>query len=229
MTKEAKQFIAGILSATTILTMSGCAKTVECNVEGKHSHTYVTEEGYEKEVESEKEKLGSFYRTDEYQELTNQEAKELKKATKAKLIRINDNIDKLLELESSLYDYIQYEYSETEMKTYYEIDGNGNGKTSYRFVTEYHYTNDSERFGLTGDTRVVTHMFIGYKITNDNGKITIVKSEPMKSIEELVEAGYTHVKYGKIYYGLNRDTNGFIEYEDEMGQDKVSDLVLKKQ
>lgn len=229
MTKEAKQFLAGILSATTLFTMSSCAKTVACDVEGKHSHTYVTEEGYEKEIESEKEKVGSFYRTDEHQELSKEEEKELKKANKSKLIRIDDNIDKLLELESSLYDYMQYEYATTEMETYYEIDGNGDSKTSYRFVTEYHYTNDNERFGLTGDTRVVTHMFIGYKLVKNNmGKITVVKSEPMKSIEELVDAGYTHVKYGKIYYGLNRDTNGFIQYEDEMGPDKVASLTLTK-
>lgn len=29
---------------------------------------------------------------------------------------------------------MQYEYSTTEMKMYYEIDGNGDGKNSYRFV-----------------------------------------------------------------------------------------------
>lgn len=229
MTKEAKQFLAGILSATTLFTMSSCAKTVQCDVEGKHSHTYVTEDGYEKEVESEKEKIGTFYRTKEYKEITDQEGKELKKSNKSKLIRIDDNIEKLSELESSVYDYMQYKYSETVMQYYYEIDGNGKGKTSYRYVTEYHYTNDSEHFGLTGDTRVVTHMFIGYKVTtNEQGKVTIIKSEPMKSIEELIDAGYTHVKYGKIYYGLNKDTNELIEYEDEIGPDKVSELVLKR-
>ena len=229
MTKEAKQFLAGILSAATVFTTSACAKIVQCDIEGKHSHTYVTEDGYEKEVESEKEKIGSFYRTEEYKEITVQEGKELKKASKSKLIRIDDNIEKLLELESSLYDYMQYRYSETVMKSYYEIGGNGKGKISYRYVTEYHYTNDSERSGLTGDTRVVTHMFIGYKVTtNEQGKVTIIESEPMKSIEELIDAGYTHVKYGKIYYGLNKDTNELIEYEDEMGPDKVAGLVLKK-
>ena len=224
MTKEAKQFLAGILSATTILTMSGCAKTVECNVEGKHSHTYVTEEGYEKEVESEKEKLGSFYRTDEYQELTDEEEQELKKVNKSKLLRIDDNMDELLDLESSLYDYIQYEYKYRKRRT--------------RFVgpiimsttrTRTAYTNDKDHSGLTGNERTVTHKFIGYNIVQkENGKFDVVESEPMDSIEELVDAGYEYVKYGKLYASYDSETNEFIEYEDEMGPDKALGLTLTK-
>ena len=229
MTKEAKQFIAGLLGAATVFTTSACAKTVKCDVEGEHSHTYITEDGYEKHAESEKEKLGAFSRTEEYKEISKEDEEKLKKINKEMLIRIDDNIDKLLELESSLYDYRQYQYSETEMESYYEIDGTGTGTIKYRFVTEYKYTNDKERYGLTGKTRIITHKFIGYKIVQNNkGKLTIVKSEPMNSIEELVNAGFEYIEYGKLYAAYNRDTNKIIKFEDNLGPDKVSGLVLKK-
>lgn len=140
------------------------------------------------------------------------------------LLRISDNLDKLLQLESSLYDYKQYEYSYTERQLFMV------GKTAAsRLVTYYDYTNDKEAEDLTGNERIVTHKFIGYKfIKNDKGKLEMIKSDPMDTIEELVDAGYEYVRYNKIYVSYDRETNEFIGYEDEMGPDKVAGLVLKK-
>lgn len=224
MNKETKQLIVGLLGSVTLFTTSACAKVVDCDINGKHSHNYVNEEGYIWELESEREFVESFYRTDDYRSITEEDNKRLREIYMYDLLRISDNLDKLLQLESSLYDYKQYEYSYTERQLFMV------GKTAAsRLVTYYDYTNDKEAEDLTGNERIVTHKFIGYKfIKNDKGKLEMIKSDPMDTIEELVDAGYEYVRYHKLYISYDRETNEFIQYEDEMGPDKVASLVLKK-
>ena len=224
MNKETKQLIVGLLGSVTLLTTSACAKVVDCDINGKHSHNYINEEGYIWELESEREFVESFYRTDDYRSITEEDNKRLREIYMYDLLRISDNLDKLLQLESSLYDYKQYEYSYTERQLFMV------GKTAAsRLVTYYDYTNDKEAEDLTGNERIVTHKFIGYKfIKNDKGNLEMIKSVPMDTIEELVDAGYEYVRYHKLYISYDRETNEFIGYEDEMGPDKVAGLVLKK-
>ena len=224
MNKETKQLIVGLLGAATVFSTSACAKVVNCDINEEHSHNYINEEGYIWELESEREFVESFYRTDDYRSITEEDNKRLREIYMYDLLRISDNLDKLLQLESSLYDYKQYEYSYTERQLFMV------GKTAAsRLVTYYDYTNDKEAEDLTGNERIVTHKFIGYKfIKNDKGKLEMIKSDPMDTIEELVDAGYEYVRYNKIYVSYDRETNEFIGYEDEMGPDKVAGLVLKK-
>lgn len=224
MNKEAKQLIAGLLGAATVFSTSACAKVVDCDINEKHSHNYVNEEGYIWELESEREFVENFYRTDDYRSITEEDNKRLREIYMYDLLRISDNLDKLLQLESSLYDYKQYEYSYTERQLFMV------GKTAAsRLVTYYDYTNDKEAEDLTGNERIVTHKFIGYKfIKNEKGKLEMIKSDPMDTIEELIDNGYEYVRYNKIYASYDRETNKLIQYEDEMGPDKVASLVLKK-
>lgn len=73
MNKKTKQVIASFLASTTVLTTSACASKVDCNIDKTHSHTYVTEEGYKRQIKSELEYVGDFYRKDEYNCLTKEE------------------------------------------------------------------------------------------------------------------------------------------------------------
>lgn len=224
MKKETKQFIAGLLGAATVFTTSACASEVECNIDKTHSHTYVTEDGYERQIKSEMEYVKDFNRIDDYNYITEEEIQKLRKTYEYNLIRIDDNLDKLLELELTLYDYKQYEYKYTTRSP--RIIGS---MITYSTVTHRAYANDKEHYNLTGNERIVTHKFIGYKIIQDEkGIFDVVQSEPMGSIEELVDAGFEYIAYNKLYLAYDRETNEFIGYEDEMGPDKVTGLVLKK-
>lgn len=224
MKKETKQFIAGLLGAATVFTTSACASEVECNIDKTHSHTYVTEDGYERQIKSEMEYVKDFNRIDDYNYITEEEIQKLRKTYEYNLIRIDDNIDKLLELESTLYDYKQYKYKYTTRSP--RIIG---PMITYSTIAHKAYTNDKEHYNLTGNERIVTHKFVGYKIIQDEkGIFDVVQSEPMGSIEELVDAGFEYIAYNKLYLAYDRETNEFIGYEDEMGPDKVTGLVLKK-
>lgn len=86
-----------------------------------------------------------------------------------------------------------------------------------------------KNINLTCNERIVTHKFVGYKIIQDEeGNLDVIKSEPMNSIEELINLGYEYMIYHKLYLAYDRKTNEFIGYEDEIGPDKVTGLVLKK-
>lgn len=78
MNKETKQLIVGLLGSVTLLTTSACAKVVDCDINGKHSHNYINEEGYIWELESEREFVESFYRTDDYRSITEEDNKRLR-------------------------------------------------------------------------------------------------------------------------------------------------------
>lgn len=224
MKKETKQFIAGLLGAATVFTTSACASEVECNIDKTHSHIYVTEDGYERQIKSEMEYVEDFNRTDDYNYITEEEVQKLRKTYSYDLIRIDENLDKLLELESTLYDYKQYEYKYTTRSP--RIIG---PMITYSTMTHKDYTNDKEHYNLTGNERIVTHKFVGYKIIQDEeGNLDVIKSEPMNSIEELINLGYEYIIYHELYLAYDRETNEFIGYEDEIGPDKVTGLVLKK-
>lgn len=224
MTKEAKQLIAGLLGAATVFSTSACASEVECNIDKTHSHTYVSEDGYERQIKSEMEYVWDFYRQDEYKYITDEEVQKLRETYSYNLIRIDDNLDKLLELESSLYDYKQYEYSYRRRRT-----TRAGGISISGSSTHYAYTNDKDRDNLTGNERIVTHRFVGYKIVPDEIRFFyVVQSDPMNSIEELIDAGFEYIRYDRLYVGYDKETNEFIEYEDDLGPDKVTGLVLKK-
>ncbi|UKI58168.1 MAG: hypothetical protein L6V81_01620 [Clostridium sp.] len=77
--KKQKQIIAGLLGAATVFTTSACASEVECNIDKTHSHTYVTEDGYERQIKSEMEYVKDFNRTDDYNYITEEEVKKIKK------------------------------------------------------------------------------------------------------------------------------------------------------
>lgn len=68
----------------------GCAKNVECNVNGEHVHIYVDEDkNLEKYILGEKDHKGNYVRTDDYEKLNN----ELKVACQNDLLLVSDNID----------------------------------------------------------------------------------------------------------------------------------------
>ena len=170
------------------------------------------------------EYVEDFNRTDDYNYITEEEVQKLRKTYSYDLIRIDENLDKLLELESTLYDYKQYEYKYTTRSP--RIIG---PMITYSTMTHKDYTNDKEHYNLTGNERIVTHKFVGYKIIQDEeGNLDVIKSEPMNSIEELINLGYEYIIYHELYLAYDRETNEFIGYEDEIGPDKVTGLVLKK-
>ena len=122
------------------------------------------------------------------------------------LISIEENYDILKEIEESLYDYIEYEYAG---------------------MMKREYSSNPDVKNQTRRQRTVSHKFIGYKIEYIDNKLIVSESEPMDTIDELLNSGYEFVKYKKVYFSYDKETNKFIKYEDEMGPTKVESTTLK--
>lgn len=61
-----KNMVVTGLLITNILTFSGCAKTVDCDIEGTHAHYYVNEEDLGRYIISEKSSVSGLDRLDNY-------------------------------------------------------------------------------------------------------------------------------------------------------------------
>lgn len=231
MTKEAKAFIMGLLSASVIMSASN-----------KISNKNVDKENTDSEI------------------VTSETIPNKTEVDESLLISIKDHLSDLLALENSLYDYKQYlvryyyvEYKdgkniehnwikyenelpdEEEIKYYgyKEVIGEDGTKTKIKdkasdsldeLVNDgYTYIRSNLKAEYRDQETIVSHLFIGYKkIVCDNGEIVIVKSEPTFSIESLISQGYDYVKEGEIYYSFDTSTGKFIEYQDVPGPIMVS-------
>ena len=62
----------GLICGTLLFSPTGCgSKTVDCEIEGKHVHLYVSESNLlSRYIESERERIKGLNRTDEYLPLT---------------------------------------------------------------------------------------------------------------------------------------------------------------
>lgn len=231
MTKEAKAFIMGLLSASVIMSASN-----------KISNKNVDKENTDSEI------------------VTSETIPNKTEVDESLLISIKDHLSDLLALENSLYDYKQHlvryyyveykdgkniehnwikyenELPDEEKIKYYGykevLDENGN-KTKVKdkesdsldeLVNDgYTYIRSNLKAEYRDQETIVSHLFIGYKkIVCDNGEIVIVKSEPTFSIESLISQGYDYVKEGEIYYSFDTSTGKFIEYQDVPGPIMVS-------
>ena len=162
--------IAGVALATMI---TGCAKDVECNIEEDHVHLYKDPDlDLSKYVESEKDHIGRFLRTDEYLDMT----EELSLVSKKGLYLISDNkeyfykaIDDRKEntREAYVYDYI---YGSYYGYSYGYNSSSGKYEYFYGRHTGYHYGYEwqeiSKDIYTSDEVRDITYTIKVYKIEN---------------------------------------------------------------
>jgi len=171
-------------------TFTACgAQRVDCNIEGQHVHLYVNENrNLSRYIESEKQQIDSFYRTEEYLPLT----EETSQITKNDLYQIEDNLDYLNEKISSykprrqayVYDYIYgtyYDYGYGYDPMTGEYDYVYGPKTGYHYDYEWRdipldkYTKDQ--------VRDITYKFRFYKIKEDG----TLDSKLFNSLDEVTK------------------------------------------
>ena len=236
-----KKLLSLILSLN-ILTLSSCAKNVDCNIEEKHVHEYSTEDGITRIIDSEKEYIKGdliYYRTDNYIELDKDNSKLYKFISKHGLVNINDNLDSIRKLNQELTDYMFYRYKYTQIVSYTTSDGKGHTTIHSRPETRYSWTTNPNHSGLTGEVDIVTHVFYGFNIVvTDSNKLKLQKSGPVQDLDTLIKMGYKYIssdiceeiKLSEYYRRLGIDFNEVFDesdYEKTYGEDKVYVKSLK--
>lgn len=206
-------------------TISGCGKTVKCDVKGEHAHLYTNEEGYAKYLEDEHETYKGFNRDDEYIEIKSEE-KELYSFLKDKgLLSINDNLEILVDELLVNEDYQEYRYTYIYLMPIPHV--HFNGKTS---VTTYSYiptpgrswTNDATHGNLTGEERTVHYVYQAYKvIIDEKGNYALEASEYVDDLRDIMDE-YPYIKLDHSKK-VNLYTNEELDYED--GPEEEHELV----
>lgn len=196
-----KRVLALILTANTIL-LSGCNKTIDCDITETHAHIYTDEDGITRYIQSEKETYEGFNRQNSYIYLDEDNESLNKFETKNDLIKIADNLDELIETTANNNDYYVYEY------TYKKRVTRGNHRT-WRRRTDWTATPDDIQIAgrykdleLTGNIMLAHYTYQTYKIIiNDKGKYELVEGPILDSIEDAtIEYPYVKTDYGIIVY-----------------------------
>lgn len=222
--KILKNTIIGGLIITNILSFSGCAKNVPCDIQGNHAHYYINDEYIGRYIVSEKSSISGLNRLDNYIFVDEKEEGLLEFINENDLFKIDDNKNAINNITDNQMDYKEYRYS-----YYYTMSMpvlHTNGKNTYvtcNYIPTigYSWTSNPNKENLTGEERDCHYVYYGYKIIkNDNGDYELVKSKPVDSITELPE-GYDYIK-GKFYDVVNLyDRNEILDYEDGPEEGKV--------
>ena len=227
MKKSFKNRLLSLLISLNIVLLSGCYQPVDCNVKKNHIHSYISEQGIERYITGEREYVGGFSsirydRTENYVELDDSNIDIYSLISKKNLVNITDNYDILKEISDSALDYMLYQYSYNYTTITYNIILK---IPTTKNEIKYEWTTNPNHENLTGNKKIITHVFYGYNIIkNDKGNYTLVSSGPINSLDLLIEMGYQYVDadimhemnkedYLKLV-GIEEDTNEYIEEFD---------------
>lgn len=211
--------IALILALSSTLSLAGCGKKAECDITGDHAHKYTNEDGYTRYVAEEYISYEGYDRSDEY--ITIEGEKDLYEfMDKKNLLRIDDNLDLILQTQESNVDYMEYRYKYIFMQPIPHIMRSG--KTTFTYFTyipqpRYSWTVDPNRSNLTGEERLCHYVYTAYKIEKDDkGKYVLIPSPDVDDITTVMdEYPYITKKFYKTVNVIGEE----LDYEDGREED----------
>ena len=183
-----KLLLLSLYGSVTLAGLTGCNKTVKCDVKEDHIHSYENSEGLKKYISGEKEKNGNFNRTNEYTTDSNI----INNVSSKNLCVVSDNINYINKVisnhqnkrEAYVYDYIYglvYTYgygcnpATGEFEYYYGMFNEYHFEYVWEEVSPYEYTSDK--------VRDYTYEFKFYKI-DENGNLVSKNFETLEDVED---------------------------------------------
>lgn len=210
--------LAGSLMSCSL---AGCSKKVDCDIDIKHAHAYLSSEGFIKYLEKENETYYGYTRTDDY--IDDYDANLLKFLNKNDLLKIDDNKDIIDNIMSTQDDYIEYRYRYNYMMPIPHTISNGKTTTTYFTympMVGYSWTSNKNHGRLTGEQRRCHYTYIAYKVEKDaKGKYVLIPSEYVDSLDEL-DGKYPYIKE-KFYKVVDTEHGYDLDYEDGPEEDYI--------
>lgn len=202
-------------------TLSGCSKKVDCDINERHVHAYVNDEGFTKYLEKENESYYGYNRRDDYIDITKEDSEFFKYLNKEYLLRIEDNQEQIGIIESNNEDFIEYRYRYTYMMAIPHTVSNGKSTSTYFTyvpMTGYSWTTNKDHSRLTGEQRRCHYVYRAYKIEKDEkGKYALIPSEYVDSIEDL-NGEYPYIKE-TFFKVIDAEYGNDLDYEDGPEED----------
>lgn len=168
---------------SSVIGLNGCDKVTPCNETELHVHKYVDEDGFVRYLASESGKYRGFKKTDEVIIITEEKDLELYKyLAKEGLLRVEDNLDLIKQMEDKNKDYLMYQYK----KRVVGYKG--------RVNIQYKWTTNQDHPHLTGKERIMHYVCDAYSIEQkENGKFKKNKVEDVENIESVMDE-YPYIK-----------------------------------
>lgn len=172
-------FTAALATTISLMSLTGCTKKMDCDIEAEHAHIYTSDENFLSYGTKEYEHIGDLYWTEEIVPVTD----EIEYMEDKDLLKIEENIGALEQDTKNDFPYIEYEYKYTTT-TFVST-----GKTVIPITTTHrNFTTDENHSRLTGRIRNVEYKYQAYKITtNKKGKKKLVKSDLVDNIEDIMD------------------------------------------
>ncbi len=215
--------VALALALSTPFALTGCGKKADCNVSGSHAHLYQNESGYIRYIDKEYLTYEGYSRSDEYVSIEGEEDL-YKFLDKKDLMRIDDNLELIQQVQEEQTDYTEYRYRYTYMQPIPHTRRIGKVTTTYfTYIphTRYSWTSNPNRSRLTGETRVCHHVYVAYKIEkNEKGKYVLIPSPDVEDLTTVMDE-YPYVK--KTFYKVVTMDGKEADYEDGKQEDLSPD------
>lgn len=224
-----KRGVALALALVSATTLAGCEKKADCDIGSSHLHKYVNTEGYIRYIDKEYLKYEGYEWTSDYIEATKEDIKTRELMDKKDLLRIDENLETIKNIQQANSDFLEYRYSYIFLQSIPHIFSNGKMTfTTFTYVpvTHYSWTNDSEHSNLTGEKRLCHYMYRAYKIEIDEkGREVLIPSEYVDDITKVMDE-YPYIK--KDYYKIfNAELDCEVDYEDGP-EEELSDEEREK-
>lgn len=222
------------LAAVSVVSLSGCGKRAECDIEGKHAHKYQDKAGYVRYIDQEYLSYEGYERHEDYKAIQGQE--ELYNYLDRKdLISIKDNLDLIIETQEGHKDFKEYRHQYLYIRRVSRPIMVGKVVTvMHRNVAEMRtsWTTHPEGKMLTGETRNCHYVYTAYKIEIDeNGEYVLIPSPQVRDLAEVMEE-FPYIK--RNYYKVVDSKGRTLDYEDgrqedltEAEKDRIEDYYQK--
>ena len=216
--------MAGI--SIVLLTTAGCSKKADCNVPTYHAHRYVNQETQmTRFVDKEYLSYEGYERQEDYVTITENERRLYQFFDKKNLLRIDDNIEAIINAQANNQDFIEYRYAYTYLMPIPIVHSNGKTTTvTFMYVPQTHYswTTNPNHSRLTGETRLCHYEYTSYRIDIDEkgNYILVPGNEKQNIIATRDEYPYILEKFYKI---VNLADGYEVDYED-MENDEVEHI-----
>lgn len=222
--------LAILLAMITSTTFSGCGKKSECKISENHLHKYVNDNGYVRYIDKEFLKYEGYCWSSDYMLATKDELENRNFENKKNLLRIDENLDKIITQQKANVDYIEYRYSYIYLMPIPHTISTGKTTTlyfTYIPMTNYSWTNDPNHSNLTGEERLCHIMYQAYKIeTNEKGKKVLIPSKYVDDLQEVMdEYPYIKEKYSKVFVP---ELNCEADYEDGPEEELTQEELEKR-
>lgn len=218
-----------MLAATTMsVSLSGCGKKAECDIQGDHAHLYTNETGYVRYIDKEYLSYEGYERSDEYVPISADEVDLYKFEDKRNLLKIEENAEVIEMVQNQNQDYIEYRYAYTYLMPIPHYVSTGKTRTvffTYIPTTHYSWTIDANHSRLTGEQRRCHHVYQACNVVKDEkGKYVIVPSEYVDNLFDL-NGEYTYImeKFCKVVdaeYGYDLDYEDGVEDDPDLVQEE---------